>query len=122
MTKIMKRSMALLVALFLCLSLLPVNLVTVDSATYIYNWGSRGTTATFLSQEAQAFYTGKNTYDTLSTLSGGTSKADVPNSELYYALQDLMADAHSYKTSYDATKNLYKYTDCQNGGGKISSF
>ena len=122
MTKIMKRSMALLVALFLCLSLLPVNLVTVDSATYIYNWGSRGTTATFLSQEAQAFYTGNNTYDTLSTLSGGTSKADVPNSELYYALQDLMADAHSYKTSYDATKNLYKYTDCQNGGGKISSF
>ena len=122
MTKIMKRSMALLVALFLCLSLLPGNLITVDSATYIYNWGSRGTTATFLSQEAQAFYTGNNTYDTLSTLSGGTSKADVPNSELYYALQDLMADAHSYKTSYDATKTLYKYTDCQNGGGKISSF
>ena len=122
MTKLMKRSMALLVALFLCLSLLPANLITVDSAAYIYNWGTRGTTATFLSENAQAFYTGDNTYDALSALSGGTGKADAPNSELYYALQDLMADAHSYKTSYDATKTLYKYTDCQNGGGKISSF
>jgi hypothetical protein len=36
-----------------------------------------------------------------------------------------MADAHTYQTSYDATRSLYKYTDSvANGsnGGKISSF
>lgn len=128
----MKRSMALLLALVLCLSLMPAMVVHVDAATvnyvydssgkYIYNWGTRGTTATFLSPKAEAFYTGSNTYDTLSTLAGGTGTSDAPNSALYKALQKLMKDAHTHQTSYNETKNLYQYTDCQNNGGKISSF
>ncbi len=122
MTNLMKRSLALVMALVLCLSLLPATAVPVNAASYIYNWGTRGTLATSLSSNAEAFYTGNNTYDALSALAGGTSKETVPNSALYSALQKLMADAHSYETSYDATKDLYQYTDCQNGGGKISSF
>ena len=132
MTDFMKRSLALLVVLVLCLSLLPATLVAADAANveyvydstgkYIYNWGTRGTKATFLSPNADAFYTGSNTYAALSTLAGGTGTADAPNSALYAALQKLMKDAHKTETSYEATKNLYQYTDCQNNGGKISSF
>ena len=126
----MKRSMALLLALVLCLSLMPATLVHVEAATvnyvydgkYIYNWGTRGATATFLSPNAEAFYTGNNTYDTLSALAGGTGTSDAPNSALYKALQKLMKDAHTHQTNYAETKNLYQYTDCQNSGGKISSF
>lgn len=132
MTNFMKRSLALLVVLVLCLSLLPATLVTADAANiayvydatgkYIYNWGTRGTKATFLSPHAEAFYTGSNTYAALSTLAGGTGTADAPDSDLYAALKKLMTDAHKTETSYGATKDLYQYTDCQNNGGKISSF
>ena len=89
---------------------------------YIYNWGTRGEVATFLSPNAEKFYDKNGTFEELSSYSGGTSTSNVPSSGLFNALQDLMTNAHSYKTSYDATKALYKYTDCQGGGGKISSF
>ena len=122
MNNLAKRSLALILALVLCLSLLPVTVVPVSAASYIYNWGTRGEVATSLSAYAQAFYTGSNTYDALSALAGGTSKDNAPNSNLYKALQSLMVNAHSHETSYDETKDLFMYTDCQNGGGKISTF
>ena len=109
MTDFMKRSLALLVVLVLCLSLLPATLVAADAANveyvydstgkYIYNWGTRGTKATFLSPNADAFYTGSNTYAALSTLAGGTGTADAPNSALYAALQKLLKDAPKTETS-----------------------
>ncbi len=92
------------------------------SDSYIYNWGSRGEDCVFLSTYAQAFYTGIYVYDDMSQTQGGTSQSNAHNSALYVELKDLMTNKHSYRTSYDATKNLYKYTDCENGGGKISSF
>ena len=122
MNNLAKRSLALILALVLCLSLLPVTVVPVSAASYIYNWGTRGEVATSLSAYAQAFYTGNNTYDALSALAGGTSKDNAPTSILYKALQSLMVNAHSHETSYDETKDLFMYTDCQNGGGKISTF
>ena len=122
MTNLAKRSLALILALVLCLSLLPVTAVPVSAASYIYNWGTRGVVATSLSENAQAFYTGNNTYDALASLAGGTSKETAPNSNLYKALQNLMVGAQNSQTSYDDTRDLFKYTDCQNGGGKISSF
>ena len=92
----------------------------------ILNWGSRGTTATFLSPNAEDFYAENNiTYDQLSALSGGTA-ANAYSSELYEALQDLMADNHTTITSYEDTKELYRFTDCQNNQNtalnSISSF
>ena len=122
MTNLVKRSLALILALVLCLSLLPVTVVPVSAASYIYNWGTRGEVATSLSENAQAFYTGNNTYDALSSLPGGTGTSDAPNSNLYKALQNLMVGAQNSQTSYDDTRALFQYTDCQNGGGKISSF
>ena len=102
---------------------------TVDyvySGSYIKNWGTRGTAATFLSPKAEEFYEDNNTsYEILSALSGSSSESSVPSSALYKELQDLMESNHDYITSYDGTKDLFQYTDCQNSGktsSKISSF
>lgn len=90
---------------------------------YIYNWGTRGEQATYLSAGAKAFYQMNGaSYEILSTYAGGTGQSDAPRSELYKQLQTLMASAHTYINDYNATRDLFKYTDCENGGGKISSF
>lgn len=128
-----KRGLSLLLAFIMIVSLLagvtfPAASAagTVDyvySGKYVYNWGSRGTDATFLSPMAEDWYEKYNvTFDELMGYSGSSNRSSVPSSALYRELQDLMSDAQSYVTSYDATKSLFKYTDCQNSGGKISSF
>ncbi len=128
---IAKRSFAWLITLAMCVTLFcsvwtPAQAATVDyvtSGNYVYNWGVRGQLATFLSPMAEDWYEENNTsYAELSALSGSSSTGSVPSSSLYKTLQTLMKSNHSYTTSYDATKNLFRYTDCQNSGGKISSF
>lgn len=129
----MKKSFAVIMALVMCVSVLfGMNLSAfaadntvnyVYNGTYIYNWGERGTTATFLSPKAEAFYTNnKVTLSGLLGLDGSSTTDSVPSSKLYNSLYELMATT-SY-TSYEATKDLFKYTDCQNSGNpsKISSF
>lgn len=131
MKLIAKRSLAWLMTLAMCVTLFctvwtPAQAATVDyvySGKYVYNWGSRGTVATFLSPMAESWYEKNDiTYEDLSTLSGASSASSVPSSALYRELQGLMKSNHAYETSYDATKNLFRYTDCQNSGGAISSF
>lgn len=133
MIQTMKRSLAMFIVLVMLIALVPAFTLSTNAANvsytyssdgrYIYNWGTRGTVATFLSPNAETFYEDNNTsYAELSAYSGSGSVSSVPSSQLYNVLQDLMESNHSYKTSYEATKELYKYTDCQNGGGKISSF
>ena len=130
MMQTMKRGVALLVMLVMCISFVPALQIHADAAeveyrysgSYVYNWGKRGEAATFLSPMAKAFYTGNNTYDSLSAYAGGTGTSNAPSSALYKALQKLMVDNHSYETSYNATRDLYKYTDCEENGNKISSF
>lgn len=131
----MKKSFAVIMALVMCVSVLfgmnlsafaadnTVNYVYDSTNTYIYNWGERGTTATFLSPNAEAFYTKNDiTLSRLLALDGSSTTDSVPSSKLYNSLYELMATT-SY-TSYEATKDLFKYTDCQNGGNPstISSF
>jgi len=134
MKSMTKRLFALLTVLALCLSFMPpvefaAQAATVDyaySGSYILNWGTRGTTATFLSPNAETFYEDNNTsYQVLSALSGSSSESGIPSSTLYTTLHDLMESNHDYVTSYDATKDLFQYTDCQNSGkttNEISSF
>ncbi len=117
-----KRSVSLLLALVLVVSLFAGMTLNTSAASYVYNWGSRGTTATEPSQYADAFYTGTNTLENFMTMEGSSNTSAVPNSELYQALKAFMSSKQTHITSYDETKNLYQYTDCQNGGGKISSF
>lgn len=128
---IMKKSISIILAFVLCFSVsfgisITVSADYVDyaySGDYIYNWGERGEIATFLSQNAESFYKENNTsYELLSALSGSSSESGVPSSALYKELHDLMESNHSYETSYNATKSLFQYTDCENNGGEISSF
>lgn len=130
----MKKSLAVILSLVMCVSMLfgmnmsafaaDTNTVNyVYSGDYVYNWGQRGTTATFLSPMALEFYsTNGVTLDELLAFNGSASESGVPSSALFGELHELMESNHDYITSYDATKNLFQYTDCQNSGGKISSF
>ena len=93
------------------------------TGSYIANWGARGEACKFLSNKAQQYYTGSYTYETLSALSGGTSQSNAPSSALYSALKSMMNAKSTSTTSYNGTKELYKYTDClKNDTTKISSF
>ena len=132
MKKFTKRSLAWLASLMLFVSIfagvivLPTQAATVDyvySGNYVYNWGQRDEPATFLSPMAEDFYEENNVaYATLASLSGASSTSDVPYSDLYEALHELMYDNLDNPTSYDATRPMFQYTDCENSGGSISSF
>lgn len=134
MKSVVRHSTAMFMALVMFASLFfgvnvsveAANVEYVTAGDYILNWGERGETATFLSQNAEAFYEENNTsYDALASLAGGNTVNSVPASALYEELQDLMTENHTHETSYDETKNLYQYTDCQDSGktsAAISSF
>ncbi|MBQ7088113.1 MAG: endonuclease [Clostridia bacterium] len=122
-------SLLMLVSIFCSVVVLPAEAATVDyvySGSYVYNWGTREEVATFMSPMAEAWYDKNNTsYEELSSLNGSASVGSVPSSALYKELQSLMKSNHDYETSYNATRNLFQYTDCQNSGKtskKISSF
>lgn len=125
MTKMMNRSLAVLMALVMCASMFfglsfPAQATTVeykystDGNSYIYNWGVRGTVAEFLSPNAETFYSENNTsLSALMALDGSSSESDVPSSDLYSALYNLMSSNHETMTSYGDTRYLYMYTDCE---------
>lgn len=118
-----KRGLSMMLVLVMVISLLSGLSITVEAATYSYNQGQRGTVATSLTSAAEAFYAKNSvTYETMSALPGSSTLSSVPSSDLYEELQDLMVSNHTHQTSYDETRDLYMYTDCQNGGGKISAF
>ena len=140
MKNLLKRMSAVLLALFIVISLLPATLPAAQAATgtgytsaadvqyvkngqYVANWGARGEVCVFLSSYAQNFYTGSNTFEALSQLTGGSSQSNAPQSALYSALKSFMTGKHSYQTSYNATRSLFCYTDCVlSNYSKISSF
>jgi len=127
MKEFAKRGLSMLLALIMCFSLITVATpMEAEAASYTYNWGTRedvADEADFTYSTAEEWYDKHNaSYEELSQLDGSATLTSVPNSELYLALQGLMVDAHGTKTSYDGTKSMYQYTDCENGGGKISSF
>ena len=135
MKSLTKRSLAwltsllLFVSLFSSLIVLPAEAATVDyvySGNYVYNWGTREEVATFLSPMAEAWYDKNNTsYEELSALQGSNSTSSVPSSAMYRELKSLMSSNHKNITSYNDTRSLFQYTDCENSGKtskKISSF
>lgn len=118
---IAKRSLSMLMALVLIVSLFSGVALPASAASYTYNWGTRGVTATYLSSAAVNFYSGTS-YEELSSYTGSSSLNSVPSSALYKHLQSLMRSRQTHETSYGETRDLYRYTDCQGGGGRISSF
>ncbi|MBR2320415.1 MAG: endonuclease [Clostridia bacterium] len=132
MKKFTKRSLAWLASVMLLISLLaslivvPTQAATVNyvtSGNYVYNWGERDELATFLSPMAEDFYDANNvTYTQLASLSGSSTTSSVPSSSLFSELHELMYGNLDNPTSYDATRDLFQYTDCENSGGSISAF
>ena len=132
----LNRSISMLLVIVMCVGMLSglvintsatVNYKTGDADGFedvILNWGQRGTTATFLSPNAEAFYEDNNTsYDQLSALSGSSDTDKVMSSALYRELSELMSSNHATITSYSDTRDLYRFTDCQNSdNSSISSF
>ena len=132
MNRLTNRALALLLVLALCISMLPgmamaasVSYVTgtvmdkdnakVVAENVIKNWGVRGETATFLSPNAVAFYEKNSvTYDSLAAMAGSGDLGTLADSDLYKALNALVVSNHTTITSYDDTRTMYSYTDCQN--------
>ena len=137
MKHILKRSFALLLVLAMVASLFAGLTITasaaqptsagevnyVKSGSYVYNWGKRDTVATFLTTYANSYYTGDYTYEKLSALSGnsGTGTAFY-SSAMGTAIHNMLVAKQKSTTGYSATNGLYQYTDCQESGGKISSY
>lgn len=95
----------------------------VKKGKYIANWGARDEDCGFLTSYATNYYTGSYKYETLSNNAGSTSLSSVPNSALYKALHSMVSTKQTYTTSYDATRDLFCYTDCISSNySKISSF
>ncbi|MBR6825922.1 MAG: endonuclease [Oscillospiraceae bacterium] len=95
----MKRtlSLSLVLALLLCL----FAGLQVSAASYPYNSGKRGVVCTALSADAQDYYTGSYSYDSLSALTGSTLRSTL------YKLVD--TGKKDYK--YDDLRQLLAYTD-----------
>lgn len=129
--------LALILSLFVCsvsaasgkITTTPTGYTQASDVEYVKvgktvaNWGARNEDCVFLSEYALSFYTDSNTYDNLVALSGSKYQNQVPQSELYAALQNLMKSKHTNIQSYQQTRDYYKYTDCVSSDySKISSF
>ena len=108
----MKRYLKNLVALLLAFVL--VFTTYIPSVAYgtpvSSNQGERDEVATELSSDALAYYTGSYTYDKLDDMSA---------SSLQSALKTLMTTTHKYTSNYDNCRDWAKYTDCENGDGRV---
>ena len=79
----------------------------------VYNWGTRGTVATFLTAPTTGYYTGSYSYETLAAMSGDSGTGtNFYGSELGSAIHLMLVAKQTTQTTYDGTKNLYAYTDC----------
>ncbi len=117
----------MILALVMCLSVFSyIQLPEAEAASYTYNWGQRGTVADeddFTRSTAEEWYAAEGTsYEELSQYTGSATTSSVTSSSMYQQLRSLMRGAVTDTTSYDDIKTLCQYTDCQNGGGSISSF
>ena len=90
---------------------------------YIANWGARDEACVFLSKYATSFYTGSYSYEQMSLNTGSTVLSSVPSSALHKALKAMVTNKQTYTTSYDATRDMFCYTDCVSSNyNNISSF
>lgn len=132
MKQLVKRGFAWLLVLIMVIGLLPTVSFAAEQGLVDYqygswgnydsvikNWGIRGELATFLSPNAEAFYSGTSLSELLA-LEGSSDTDTVATSSLYVKLHDLMASAQTKTTSYDDVRDLFQFTDIQNNGIETS--
>ena len=131
--RLSKKALSLLLAFVIVLSAFVQLTVTVSAAPDLpeANTEVRGEVCTSLSSAALAYYTGDNSYDVLSELSGyddAYASDDVAElSALYAALQTLMTKTQTYRPSYSSTKPgtlayYWQKTDAQHGSENMCCF
>ncbi len=97
------------------------------------NSGTRHVLCDALSNKAKSYYTGNNTYEKLSQLSGvyapNNSYSSTKNNELYTALQTLMTDTHKVYTEYNPAGEtrtelsyLWDFSDAEAGSSQYIYF
>ena len=113
MKKIMKSTVAILLAVVIILSTyVPVIAEDNQPSKYStqYNSGKRNVYCTTLDGTgASKYYTGNNTYEYISNKSSG--------SEILSSLSTLMRSTHTYLSSYDDCHYKANRTDCENENG-----
>ena len=102
---------------------------TVNSKTYVLNWGVRGELCRFRSEYARKFYPKLCEdgidwgWDVMELYSGGTGQADATGSALYAYLHNFLEGKQTHVTDYSETRDLYRCTDCMvSNSDYISSF
>ena len=107
-----KRLLCLLLALVLTASVFTAYAATGKLES---NTGRRHVTCTALSAQANAYYTGVNTWEKLSALSGVNAPTDswlaAQNNPLYDALHKLMSDTQTKSVSYQSLPDSWSNTD-----------
>ncbi len=111
----MKRCISVLLVLVLLLSTLGG--LTVYAAGSTQNTGIRHELCTALSSQAEAYYTGSNTWEALSELEAyeTDSSAEAVGSPLFNALHDLMRNTLTNTVSYGDLTSYWKTTDSAQG-------
>ena len=138
MIQIAKRSVSLLLALVMVVSMFAGLTLTVSAAqptsaaevnyvksgNYVYNWGKRDTVATFLTTYANSYYTGDYTYEKLYALSGSSATGTgFYTSAMGTAIHNMLVAKQKSTTSYEALKTLFQYTECEESSKtQISSY
>ena len=109
--RLYKRLLSLLLVLVLSLTLLPA--AEAKTGTLVSNTGTRHVVCTSLSSQAQAYYTGNNTYDAVSSLAA--SSTDPMSSAMFSRLSTLMSSTMTNSVSYNSLTNYWPKTDANNG-------
>lgn len=104
-SNLIKRYVAFLMALLLCLSGVFAGVpAAAASPLPPANDETRHTVCHALSAQAQSYYSGAHSYDALCALSGAADNTDsaaaMRNNALFNALHALMADTHTFYTTY----------------------
>ncbi len=105
-----KRAAVLLLALLVLTVSVPF--AEAATGTYVKNSGTRHVVCTALSSQANAYYTGSNTFDSVSALSASAS--DPMNSAMFQKLHTLMQTTMTRTVSYSSLTSYWPYTDAEN--------
>ena len=109
--RVLKRWIALLLVLLLAAA--PLSVAEAKTGTLVKNTGTRHAVCTALSDQARAYYTGNNTFASVSALAASAS--DPMQSAMFSRLHTLMESTMTNSVSYSSLTSYWPKTDANNG-------